>query len=123
MTSAFSAAAHHVRPHPKSVCPPAHRRLYRKHRNRFFNGKSFTGHYGFIDEKIFGFLNQAVSWNDIAGIQDDDVSGDNLFGRNLLDGSITKHGSFDSRDGKQLFHGVACTALLPKPKGAADEHN
>ena len=61
--------------------------------------------------------------DDIAGIEDDNVSWNNLFHRNLFDASITKHGGSDSHDGKQLFHGVACTALLPKPKEAADEHN
>ena len=89
-------------PHPKSVCPLTQRCLCRQHRNRFFYRESFPRQHGFIDEKIFGFLNQTVSGDDIAGIQDDDISGDNLFDWNIFGGSITKHGSFDLHDGKQL---------------------
>ena len=94
-----------------------------KHGDRFFYRESFTRQHGFIDEKIFGFLNQTVSGDDIAGIQDDDVSGDNLFDRNFFGASIAKHGSFDLHDGKQFLHRIGCTALLPKPEKTTDEDN
>ena len=46
----------------------------------------FTRQSGFINKKIFGFLDQTVS-------------GDNLFNGNLLENSITKHGCLNLHDG------------------------
>ena len=110
-------------PHPKSVCSLTQRCLCWQHRHRLFYRESLPGQHGFIDEKIFGFLNHTISGHDIAGAQDDDISGYNLFDRNIFRASITKHGSFNLYDGKQLLHGVGCTALLPKPQKTAYEDN
>lgn len=109
--------------HPKRVCPLTKRCLCWQHRHRFFYRESFTRQHGFIDEKIFGFLNQTVAGDDISGAQDDDISGHNLFDWNFFGASITKHHSFDLHDGQQLLHCVGGTALLPKPEQPADEDN
>ena len=109
--------------HPKRVCPLTQRCLCREHPNRFFYRVGFTRQGCFIDKKIFGFQNQTVSGDDISGVQDDDISGDNLFDRNFFGASITKHRRLDLHDGEQLLHGVGCTALLPKPEQAAYEDN
>ena len=110
-------------PHPQRICPLAQRCLCRQHADRFLYRVGFTRQGCFIDKKIFGFLDQTVSGDDIAGIQNDDISGDNLFDGNFFGASITKHGSFDLHDGQQLLHGIGCAVLLPKPEKAAYEDN
>ena len=77
----------------------------------------------FINREIFRFINQTVTRDDIAGVQNDDISGNNLFDWNFMGASITKHGSVNLHHGQQLFHCAGCAALLPKPEKAAYEDN
>ena len=77
---------------PLTTWVPIHSALVRwpsgvsadKHRDRFLYRVGFTRQGCFIDKKIFGFLHQTVSGDDISGVQNDDISGDNLFDGNFL---------------------------------------
>ena len=89
----------------------------------FSTGIGFTRQGCLIDKEIFGFQDQTVSGDDIAGIQNDDIAGDNLFDGNFFGASIAKHRRFDLHDGQQLLHGIGCAPLLPEPEKAAYEDN
>ena len=67
--------------------------------DRFLYRIGFTRQRCFIDKEIFGFLDQTISGDDIAGVQNDDISGNNLFDGNFCWTSVTKHRSFNLHDG------------------------
>src|SRR6185369_141860 len=78
---------------------------------------------GLIHVEIFGFLDQTISRHDIAGTQEDDISENKFFDRDFQDALVTKHARFDSYNGKESLHGIACAAFLPKPEQPADKDN
>ena len=110
-------------PHPERICPLAQRCRCREHPDRFLDGVGFTRQRCLIHKEILGFLDQTVSGDDPAGVQNDHISGDDLFDGNLSGASIAQHRRLDLYDGEQLLHGVCCAPFLPKPEQAACEDN
>ncbi len=114
-------AAHRMGSHPERIGPLTQGCLRWQQGRRLFHRECFPREHGFVDEQIFGFQNQPVAGNDIAGVQDDDIARHDLFDRHFPGASITQNRRFDPHDGKEFLHGVRGAALLPEPEQAADE--
>ena len=117
----LGASADHMGSHPQRVGPLRQRRFRRQHADRFLRGVGFTGQGSFIDKEILGFVDQAISRDEISGVQDDDIARHDLFDRNVLGLSVAKRGGLDLHHGQQLLHGAGCAVLLPEAEKAAGE--
>jgi len=88
---------------------------------RPFRRVGFTRHGCLIHKEVTGFQDQTISGNGVAGIQEDDVSRDDIFQGNFLLRPVTKHRGLVLDDGQELCHRISGAPFLPEAEEAADQ--
>ncbi len=117
---------------PRTTCVPRNTQFVRcssgvsggKDGRRLFDGIAFTREWRFINEKLICFNQPAVPRDQIAGIQQDDITGHDFIAGNESDicrFSLTFDLDGNRRD--QVFHRPRRVVFLPEAQQPARDDN